>query len=45
MPFTNLVGATGTLRYDSDGNSGGASVVLAILDNNAALTSASFLIF
>ncbi|MGQ0566003.1 MAG: beta strand repeat-containing protein [Gemmobacter sp.] len=35
---------TGTLRYDADGNQAGASVIVAILDNNAALVNGSFLV-
>ena len=36
--------ATGTLRYDADGNGIGVAQVVAILDNNAALVNGSFLV-
>ncbi len=35
---------TGTLRYDADGNLGGAAVVVAIFDNNVALAHTNFLV-
>lgn len=36
---------TGALQYDADGNGTGAAVIFAIVDNLAALTNASFLVY